>query len=116
MQPTDRERAAFRALAEAMLEAFLATEEARVARRAAREKRTAAHVPAPNVLPLEARQPGLLGAREAAEYLSIGQRKLWDMTAPRGPIPCVRIGTGVRYPIEGLDTFIAERSAKQTGR
>ena len=38
----------------------------------------------------------LLSAREAAAALSIGRRKLWELTN-RGEIPCVRIGRAVRY-------------------
>lgn len=116
MQITERERAALRALADAMLEALLATEEAREARRLAREKRAAPYVPAPNILPPEAKKPGLLSAKEAADYLSIGARSLWARTAPRGPIPSVRFGRAVRYPIEGLDAFIAESSATSQTR
>jgi excisionase family DNA binding protein len=68
--------------------------------------------PAPNVVPPEARQPGLLSVPEAADYLSISHRSLWAMTAPRGPIPSIKFGRAVRYPIEGLDAFIAENGSK----
>ena len=45
----------------------------------------------------------LLSAREAAEALQISPRTLWGMTAPRGPLPSVRIGSAVRYPVKDLE-------------
>ena len=44
----------------------------------------------------------LLTPREAARALGISDRTLWALTEPRGPIPCLRIGTrglcgAVRY-------------------
>jgi len=30
--------------------------------------------------------------REAARLLSISERTLWSLTAPRGPIPALRLG------------------------
>ena len=53
----------------------------------------------------------LLKPREAAARLSISERQLWANTAPRGPIPCVRIGSCVRYSPEALQACIR---AKQT--
>lgn len=51
----------------------------------------------------------LLKPREAAEALAISPRTLWGMTAS-GEIPAIRIGCrGVRYSVEDLRTFIAER-------
>lgn len=49
----------------------------------------------------------LLTIREAAARLGISERKLWDLTMPRGPLPCVRIGQSVRYVPDDLDEFIA---------
>lgn len=48
----------------------------------------------------------LLTPPEAAERLSISERKLWDLTAPRGPIPSVRIGRSVRYYLADLTAWI----------
>jgi hypothetical protein len=45
--------------------------------------------------------------REAARELGISERSLWSQTAPRGPIPCVRIGRSVRYSVEVLKRFAA---------
>lgn len=50
----------------------------------------------------------LVTPREAAERLSISERKLWDMAMPRGPLPCVRIARSVRYAVADLDQFVAQ--------
>lgn len=36
--------------------------------------------------------PLALRPREAARMLGVSARLLWSLTAPRGPIPCTRIG------------------------
>jgi len=52
----------------------------------------------------------LLSAREAARALSISERTLWGLSAPRGPIPIVRIGLkGVRYSLRALQQFAEGR-------
>ena len=51
----------------------------------------------------------LVSARDAAETLSISERTLWGLTAPRGPIPCVRLGGRVLYSPEALRKWIAEQ-------
>jgi len=52
----------------------------------------------------------LLTPREAAETLSVCEKSLWSLTAPRGPIKCVRLGRSVRYSIEALREFVAQQS------
>jgi excisionase family DNA binding protein len=52
----------------------------------------------------------LLTAREAAAALSISARKLWSLTAS-GEVPHVRIGRAVRYPVDELAEWIAQRTA-----
>jgi len=47
----------------------------------------------------------LLTAKNAAAYLAISERKLWDMTKT-GEIPAVRLGRAVRYDRSDLDSFI----------
>lgn len=49
----------------------------------------------------------LLTARAAAAALAVSPRTLWAMTAPRGPIPVVRIGRAVRYELDALQVWIA---------
>ena len=53
-------------------------------------------------LPESTRTKLLLRDREAAELLGISPRKLWELTSPRGPIKCVRIGRSVRYSLATL--------------
>jgi len=47
----------------------------------------------------------LLTAKDAAKYLCISERKLWDMSKA-GEIPAVRLGRAVRYDRNDLDSFI----------
>jgi len=61
--------------------------------------------------------PLALRPREAARMLSISERTLWSMTAPRGPIPCARIGTGKRqtvlYSVPALETWLHGQTVTQ---
>ncbi len=50
----------------------------------------------------------LLKGKEAAERMKISTRKLWDLTAPRGTLPCVRIDGSVRYKAEDLEQWITQ--------
>ncbi len=54
-----------------------------------------------------------LRPREAAKALGIGSRTLWGLTAPRGPIPCIRIGHGKRrtvlYPVASLQAWLSQQ-------
>lgn len=56
----------------------------------------------------------LLSPRQAAEALSISERKLWSLTAS-GEIGCVRIGRMVRYAVQDLHSFI-EKQRQATWR
>ena len=47
----------------------------------------------------------LVKCREAAAYLGISERKLWELKKA-GRIPSVRIDRCVRFDIADLDTFI----------
>ena len=51
----------------------------------------------------------LIKCREAAAYLGICERKLWELEK-KGRIPSVRIDRAVRFDIADLDAFI--QSAK----
>jgi len=46
---------------------------------------------------------------QAAQACEISERQLWAQTQPRGPIPCVRIGSSVRYDPEALRAFFASQ-------
>lgn len=48
----------------------------------------------------------LLRPRDAALALATSERKLWELTRPRGPIPCVRVGRSVRYDPRDLHAYI----------
>jgi hypothetical protein len=60
-----------------------------------------------------------LRPRDAAKALGISPRTLWALTAPRGPIPCVRIGAGKRktvlYPADALCDWLAQQAQAQQG-
>lgn len=56
-------------------------------------------------------QPLLLDANAASRLLSVSQRTLWSMTAPRGPIRTARLGKLHRYSLAELERFVAERLA-----
>jgi hypothetical protein len=49
-----------------------------------------------------------LRPKQAAKVLGIGERKLWEQSQPRGPIPCVRLGKTVIYPVEQLRAWMAK--------
>jgi len=64
-----------------------------------------------------ATQPGeslALRPRDAAKALGIAERTLWGLTAPRGPIPCLRIGHGKRqtvlYPVAELRAWLRRKT------
>jgi len=57
-------------------------------------------------------QPLLLRPAAAAKVLSISERSLWSHTAPRGPIPCVRLGKSVLYSVAALEQYIAANSVQ----
>jgi hypothetical protein len=63
------------------------------------------------MVPTDLPAPLALRPREAAKALGISTRTLWQLTAPRGPIPCVRIGPGRRrsvlYPVVKLQAWLA---------
>jgi len=50
----------------------------------------------------------LLTPREAAYRLGISPRHLWTLTAPRGPIPSVKLGRRVFYRPKDLEDFVAD--------
>jgi hypothetical protein len=66
-----------------------------------------------------AQAPLALRPAEAATALSISPRTLWGLTAPRGPIPCLRIGHGKRqtvlYPTAELEAWLSREAATEEG-
>lgn len=47
----------------------------------------------------------LMKPHEAADYLAVSPRTLWELTHRRG-LPCVRIGRSVRYQESDLARWI----------
>ena len=64
-------------------------------------------------------EPLALRPREAAQALGISARTLWGLTAPRGPIPCLRIGHGKRqavlYPVADLQAWLSRQAEAGQG-
>lgn len=55
-----------------------------------------------------------LRPKEAARALSIGERKLWEITTDRtSGIPHVRFGKAVLYPVRELREWLAEQAKVQ---
>lgn len=50
------------------------------------------------------------GYPAGAVYLGIGQRTLWSLAAPRGPIQTLSIGNRVLFTRDALDAYIDSRS------
>ncbi len=71
--------------------------------------RTIATGPAPALPPTAL----ALRPREAAKALGISERMLWSLTAPRGTIQSVRVGSCVLYPVAGLQVWL-DRQAQAT--
>ncbi len=80
--------------------------------------RTTAPGSAPAVASTALHSALALRPREAAKALGISERMLWSLTAPRGTIPAVRIGTCVLYPVAGLQAWLdrQSQSASEGGR
>ena len=51
----------------------------------------------------------LLSARETALALSVCEKTLWNITEPRGDLPCVRINRRVAYSVEDLRRWIDQK-------
>jgi len=58
-------------------------------------------------------QPMLLRPAEAARYLAISPRKLWELTN-MCEVPFIRIGRSLRYPVEDLRTWVAKRLSRRS--
>lgn len=58
--------------------------------------------------------PLALRPRDAAKAIGVSERTLWAMTAPRGPVPCVRLGGCTLYPVAALQAWLAAALTKPT--
>ena len=54
----------------------------------------------------EALAPLLVDSHAAARLLCVSLRTLWARSAPRGPIPVVRVGRAVRYRPADLAAWV----------
>lgn len=54
----------------------------------------------------------LLSARDAAKALAVSPRTLWTISAPRGPLPVVKIGTRCLYDPADLAKYIEAQKKK----
>ncbi len=94
------------------LAAYLREIEAAVSAAAARAARPA---PAPRTTPLPRtpivedtdRPPLLVSGREGARLLNVSPGTLFNWSAPRGPIPIVKIGARKCYAVTDLEAAIA---------
>lgn len=57
----------------------------------------------------------LLSPKDATTLLSIGSRKLWELTN-RGEIPHLRIGRAIRYDPTDLEEWIERQKKRGHGR
>lgn len=51
----------------------------------------------------------LMTIREAADLLNVSERTVWNLTNPRGDIPCVRIGSALRYEQGSLRQWLERK-------
>jgi len=51
--------------------------------------------------------PRLLSTSDAAKYLAVSERTIWNLTHTR-KLPAVRLGRAVRYDLSDLDVFISK--------
>ena len=63
--------------------------------------------------PITHSTPLLLPIRDAARKLGICEKSLWSWSAPRGPIPVVRIGRRTLYDPQDLARFIEHQKTKR---
>lgn len=58
--------------------------------------------------------PRLVRVRDAARFLAMCERKLWELTR-LGEIPCIRNGRSVRYDLADLLDWIERMKGKHRG-
>ncbi len=46
---------------------------------------------------------------EAADMLSLGRTKMYDLMQPKGPLPVLKIGKSVRIPISAIESWIEDQ-------
>ena len=48
-----------------------------------------------------------MNAKQAAKFLEVSVRQVYDLAAPQGPIPCTRIGARVVFDQDDVEGFKA---------
>jgi predicted DNA-binding transcriptional regulator AlpA len=51
----------------------------------------------------------LLTIREVADQTGLCEKSVWNTTAPRGALPCVKLGARVMYRTEDVAAWIESR-------
>lgn len=51
----------------------------------------------------------MLTTKEAAALLGVPPSTMYSLAAPRGPVPCYRIGTAIRFKQADLDAYLESR-------
>ena len=62
--------------------------------------------------------PLLLASRQAAATMGVSERTLWAISAPRGDLPVVRVGTGrgrMMYAVADLENWINHHRQTREG-
>jgi len=54
-----------------------------------------------------------LKPKEAAESLGLSEKGLWNITAPRGDLPCVRLGSRVLYAPHQIRHWLNRKAVRQ---
>jgi len=55
----------------------------------------------------------LLSVAETARALNLSRKKLWQITAPRGDLPCIKVGTRVLYPVGDIVAWIERQKLQR---
>lgn len=113
MRATEQEILAGRQLCDALLHFVMAVEDAWMERSREMWMREQERM----YKPIQPKQPSerdrlLVTTREAAQMLGVSGRTIWKLTAPRGPIPQVRVGCSVRYAVEDLKAAAEQMKVK----
>lgn len=95
-----------------LLKTFRAVDNSRLVAEIRRIAKEAHDLEAASLQNQQRGKPLLLNLKQAAKMLSISDRTLHSMTAPRGPIPSVKIGTRVCYAVSDLERAIEALKVK----
>ncbi len=96
----------FAAATHGLLKTFRAADNSRLVAEIRRIGREAHESEVASFQNQQAAKPMLLNVRQAAKSLSISPGTLFNLTAPRGPIPAVKIGARVCYAVTDLEKAI----------